>query len=107
MRWPQQVVDIGEGGLAERAQYLTLDHEHVLAHDLFDFDTAHIEFPVGCLVRPERKQRRVFVGRDDVGGGVHGKLRRMAGSPAVIAPLRANGKPSGLVLDAPRLAYLP
>src|SRR6185295_6735316 len=106
MRWLQQMIDIGEGRLTVRTQFLVFYHQHVLAHNLLDPDAADIELPVRCLVRAEREQRRVFVGRDDIGGCVHGKLREMAGSSAVIAPLHTNGKRSWPVLDGSRLAYL-
>ena len=75
VRRPQQVVDVGEGRLRERAQRLALDHEHILAHHLLDLDAADIELAVGRLVRAERKQWGVFVGWDDLGRRVHGKLR--------------------------------
>src|SRR5262249_60054931 len=107
MRRPQQMIDIREGGLAERAQCLALDYQHVPAHDFLDSDAANVEFPVWCPVRTEWEQRRMFVGRNDIGGGVHGKIRRMAGSPAGIAPPPAHGKPSGRVFDASPPFFLP
>ena len=63
MRRPQQVVDVGEGGFRERPQALALDHQHVAAHDFFGADPADIELAVLCLIRPEREQGRVGVGR--------------------------------------------
>src|SRR5262249_58539831 len=107
MRRPQQMIDIREGGLAERAQCLALDYQHVLAHDFLDSDAANVEFPVWCPVRTEWEQRRMFVGRNDIGGGVHGKNPRKAGSPAGIAPPRANGKPACPVLEASPPVFLP
>ena len=68
------MIDVGEGGLGQRPQRLVADHQHVLAHDLFDAHAFDLELAVLRLVRPERKQRRVVV-RGDGGrcdGGVHG-----------------------------------
>ena len=76
VRRAQQMIDVGEGGLGERAQRLVADHQHVLAHHLFDAHAADVELAVGRLVRPERKQRRVVVRGDGGGwgeGGVHGE----------------------------------
>ena len=73
MRRPQQVVDVGEGGLGQRPQALALDHQHVPAHDLFRAHPADIELAVFSLIGPEREQGRVGVGRKrGFGGGVHG-----------------------------------
>jgi hypothetical protein len=70
---PQQVIDVGEGCLGQRAHRLALNHQHVLAHDLLDLDAADLELAVGRLVGPEREQRRVMVGGQGGGdGGVHG-----------------------------------
>ena len=68
------MIDVGERGLAERAQRLVADHQHVLAHYLFDLDAGDIELAIRRLVRTERKQRRVVIGRDGGrrDGGVHG-----------------------------------
>jgi hypothetical protein len=61
------MIDVHEGGLGERAQRLALDHQHVLAHHLFDAHPGDFELAVRRLVRPEWKQGRMVVGRD--GGG--------------------------------------
>ena len=67
VRRAQQMIDVGEGGLGERAQRLVADHQHVFAHDLLDADAADVELAVGRLVGPEREQGRVVV-RGDGGG---------------------------------------
>ncbi len=75
VRGPEQMIDVGEGGLGQRPQRLVADHQHVLAHHLLDAHSADIELAVGGLVGAERKQRRVVVGRDGGGWGkgrVHG-----------------------------------
>ena len=36
MRRPQQMIDVGERGLRERAQRFARDHHDILAHDLLD-----------------------------------------------------------------------
>ena len=73
VRGPQQVIDVFEGGLGQGAQRLVLDHEHVLAHGLFHPYTADIELAVRRLIRPEREQGPVVIGRDGGrgDGGVH------------------------------------
>ena len=76
MRRAQQMIDVGEGGLGQRAQRLVRDHQHVLAHHLLDRDAADVELAIGRLVGAERKQRRVVVRGDGGGwgdGGVHGQ----------------------------------
>ncbi len=70
VRRAQQMIDVGERGLAERAQRLVADHQHVLAHHLLDLHAADIELAIGRLVGAERKQRRVMVGGR--GSGVRG-----------------------------------
>jgi hypothetical protein len=86
------MIDVNEGGLTERAQRLALDDQHIPAHHFLDLDAADIELAIGRLVRSERKQRCVLVRRGDLGRRVHGKLRQIARSAAVIAPVHANGK---------------
>ena len=69
------MIDVGEGGLRERAQRLVLDHQHVAAQDLLHPHTLVGELAIGRLVGAEREQRRVVVGRQRIGdGGVHGGL---------------------------------
>ncbi len=74
VRRPQQMIDVGEGGLGQRAQRLGRDHQHVAAHDFFHAHAGGAELSVRRLVRPEREERGVGVGRRDRGcdGGVHG-----------------------------------
>src|SRR5262249_61615730 len=100
MRRPQQMIDIREGGLAERAQCLALDYQHVLAHDFLDSGAANVEFPVWCPVRTEWEQRRMFVGRNDIGGGVVRKSRGNGGYPAGVARPRATPKPGRRAVGA-------
>ncbi len=74
MRGPQQMIDVDEGGLGERAQRLARHDQHVVAHDFFDAHAVGGELAVGRVVRAEREQRacacRGDGGRGD--GGVHG-----------------------------------
>src|SRR5476649_2272694 len=67
VRRAQQMIDVGEGGLGQRAQSLMADHQHVLAHHLLKRDAADLELAIGRLVGAEREQRCVVVGRR--GGG--------------------------------------
>src|SRR5262249_50562409 len=55
----------------QRAERLALDHDHVAAHDLFDAHAVGGQLAVWRVVLAEREQRRVLVGRGDLGGGVH------------------------------------
>ena len=73
MRRAQQVVDVGERGLAERAQCLALDHQHILPHHFLDLGAADLELAIRGLVRAKRKQRRMVIGWRGGGrnGGVH------------------------------------
>ena len=79
MAGAQEMIDVGERRLRQRPDRLALDHEHVAAEDFFHADAVvHAvsardgELAVGRRVLAERKQRRVAIGRDDLGGGVHG-----------------------------------
>ena len=36
VRGAQQMIDVGEGGLGQRAQRLVGDHDHLAAHDVLD-----------------------------------------------------------------------
>ena len=97
VRRAQQVIDVGEGGLGQRAQGLAGYHQHVLAHHLLDRDAADIELAIGGLVGAERKQRRVVVRGDGGGcdGGVHGgklKAGRLIG--AVLRNFSVEGNPA-------------
>ena len=76
------MIDVGEGGLGQRAQRLVRDHQHVLAHHLLDRDAADIELAVRRFIGAERKERGVVVGRDGGGWGkgrVHGMNRSKGG----------------------------
>jgi len=75
MRRSEQMIDICESSLAERTQCFALDHKHILAHDLLDLHAANIELAIRCFIRTEGEQWCVPVERDDIGRGVHGKLR--------------------------------
>ena len=93
MRGPQQMIDVDERRLGERAQRLALDHQHVAAHDLLDPHAAlaaPIDLAVGRGVLAEREQRRVLVGRDGVGreGGVHGIVTFFARRPILAYKLQ-------------------
>ena len=70
---PQQMIDIVEGGLGERAQRLALDHDHLPSHQLLDPDTVGADLAIGRGILAEGKQRGVPVGRDDGGRRVHGE----------------------------------
>ena len=81
MRGSQQMIDVGEGGLRQRAQRLARHHQHLLAHRALDADaqgaagrTINGELAVGRFVLAERKQRGVLIGGRRVSGegGVHG-----------------------------------
>jgi hypothetical protein len=66
------VVDVGEGGLGQRAQRLVLDDQHVAAHNFFHPHPADAELSVRRLVGAEGEERRVVVGGYyGGGGGVH------------------------------------
>ena len=56
MRRAQKMIDVGEGGLRQRAQRLALDHQHVAAHDFFDAHALVGELAVGRLVGAEREE---------------------------------------------------
>ena len=84
------MVDVDEGRLGERAQRLARDHQHLAAHRVLDPHALGGELAVGRGVLAERKQRRVLVGRDDLGGGVH---RGDSGyDPVVISGFRRPAK---------------
>ena len=73
MRGAQQMIDVGERGLRQRAERLARHDQHLLAHDALD---AHAvgDFAVGRWVLAEGEERGVLVGGCWVGGegGVHG-----------------------------------
>jgi hypothetical protein len=80
MRRAEQMIDVAERGLRERAQRLARHHHYVFAEDALD---AHAEvcailgdLAIGRVVLAERKQRRVFIRRRRMGadGGVHGQF---------------------------------
>ena len=64
VRGAQQMIDVDESGLGQRAQRLRRDHQHVLAHDLLDLDAAGLDLAIRRGVLAQRKQGRVVVGRD-------------------------------------------
>ena len=74
MRRAQQMIDVGERGLRERAHRLMRDDQHFTAEDGFDAHALGGELAIGGGVLAEREQRRVAVGRERMGreGGVHG-----------------------------------
>src|SRR5258708_15021308 len=75
------MIDVAERGLGERPQRLARYHQHVLAEHVFDPHAVSRDLLVWRGVRPERKQRRVLIGRNgfllvgEGGGGVHGVSR--------------------------------
>ena len=74
MRGAQQMIDVGERGLRQRAERLARHHQHLLAHDASRRARRRRDLAVGRRVLAERKQRRVLIGGRRVGGegGVHG-----------------------------------
>ena len=64
MAGPQIMIDVAERGLRQRPQRLARHHQHVLAQHLLDPHALGRDLLVGRGVRPERKQRRVLVGRN-------------------------------------------
>ena len=80
MARPQIMVDVAESGLAERPQRLARHHQHVLAQHLLDPHPIGRDLLVRRGIGPQRKQRRVLVGRNGFrvgkgGRGVHGRAR--------------------------------
>ena len=75
MRRAQQMIDVDERGLRQRAHRLVRDDDDVLAHHFLDPHALAGDFPIRRGVLAERKQRRVLVGRDRGGDGdVHGLM---------------------------------
>ena len=72
MRGAQQVIDVGEGGLGQRAECFARDDQHVFAHDALDLHAVS-DFAVGRRVLSKGEERGVLVGGRWVGGegGVH------------------------------------
>src|SRR5215475_10076372 len=66
------MIDIGEGRLGKRAHRLALDGDDLAAADALDPHTVGGKLAVRRVILAEREQRGVLVGRDDLGGGVHG-----------------------------------
>ena len=63
MRRAQQMIDVVERGLRQRAQGFARHHQHVFAHDALDAHAVGCDFPVRRIVLAERKQRRVLIRR--------------------------------------------
>ena len=78
MRGAQQMIDVGEGGFRERAQSLARHHQHLFAEHALDAQPLGGDLAVGRQVLAERKQRRVLIGRQRMGGegGVHPGCQR-------------------------------
>ena len=102
----QIVIDVAEGGLRQRPQRLARHHQHVLAKHLLDPHALGRDLLVGRGVRPQRKQRRVLVGRNGLlvgkgGRGVHvddlgleagGGPERRCGDRPVLSIFRTKGR---------------
>jgi hypothetical protein len=69
---PQQVIDVAECRFRQRPQRLALDHDEIAAPHALDPHPVGAELAVAGAVLAEREQRGVLVGRNDLGGGVHG-----------------------------------
>ena len=83
----QIMIDVAERRLRQRPQRLARHHQHVLAEHLLDPHALGRDLLVGRGVGPQRKQRRMLVGRNrfwvgESGGGVHGLARRVLGPEA-------------------------
>ena len=72
MPGPQQMINVAEGGFGERAQRLAFDHHELSAAHALEPHALARELAIGRLVLAEREQRRMLIGRGDLGGGVHG-----------------------------------
>jgi len=81
MRRAQQMIDVVERGLRQRAQGFARHHHDVFAHDSFDAHAqicaVRCDFPVRRVVLADRKQRRVLIWRRRMSadGDVHAKFR--------------------------------
>src|SRR5690348_16396599 len=71
----QKMIDVDESGLRELAQRLALDHHQIAPHDAFDPNALPADLAIAGRVFGERKQRRVAIGRHDLGRRVHAKLQ--------------------------------
>ena len=78
MRGAKEMIDVGEGGFGERAQSFARHHQHLFAEHALDPQPLGGDFAVGRRVLAERKQRRVLIGRQGMGGqgGVHWGCQR-------------------------------
>jgi hypothetical protein len=73
MRRAQEMIDVGEGGLRQRAQSLARHLQRLFAEHALETQAVS-DFPVRRIVLAEWKQRRVPIRRRRMGGdgGVHG-----------------------------------
>ena len=74
MRGAQQMIDVGEGLFCQCPHRLARHHQHFFAQDALDAHAFGRDLAVRRLILAERKQRRVLVGRNGMGGEgrVHG-----------------------------------
>ena len=70
----QQVVDVDESLLRQQPQGFPLDHQELASHRLFDPHPLVGQLAVFGRVLAGREQRRVAVGGEDIGRGVHRSL---------------------------------
>ena len=102
----QIVIDVAEGRFRERPQRLARHDQHVLAEHLLDPHALGRDLLVGRGVRPQRKQRRMLVGRNGflVGKGSRGvhvmissfgrrnACHSSSGNRVVLSAFRGKGK---------------
>src|SRR5262249_15390724 len=69
---PQQMIDVGERLLGERGQRYGLDREDVAAHGLLHLHSLGCDLAIRRVVLAERKQRRVLIAGQALGGGDFG-----------------------------------
>ena len=76
MRRAQQMIDVGERRLSQRAERLARHHQHVFAQHALDPHALGGDLAVGRLILAEREQRRVLIRRGRMGGegGVHAAM---------------------------------
>src|SRR5215218_501793 len=81
------MVDIRERRLGEHAQRLVLDDDELVLAGAFDPHALAAELAVGRGVGAEWEQRRVLVGRGDLGMDTHGRTILLGSFPRKREPI--------------------